>query len=132
MIISAYQINNVMRVYRDQLNQSRISNKQKNTNALSSDKVSISADARKKSIIDKTASNIIERITQSESHDDAEKTEFSEIDDEYDSNPAKNKKRSTELIFKAIDENGETLNSLSIEDSNFLSYKLKKISEQSR
>jgi hypothetical protein len=34
------------------------------------------------------------------------------------------------LIFKEIDENGETINSLSIEDSNFLTNKLKEITEE--
>ncbi len=34
------------------------------------------------------------------------------------------------LIFKEIDENGETINSLSIEDSIFLTNKLKEITEE--
>jgi len=35
----------------------------------------------------------------------------------------------TDLIFKVIDKNGETINSLSIEDSEFLRYKLEEIAK---
>ncbi len=124
MIISACQVNNVMRVYGDQLRQSRISNKQKNTNAHSPDRVSISADARRKSIIDRTASNIADRITQYGPHDNVEKEVFEEHENKYSKNLAKSKNRPNELIFKEIDDNGETIHSLSIKDSNFSSYKL--------
>ena len=52
MLISAYQVNNVLRVYGDQLRQSSISNRPRSSDAGSPDKISISENARRKTIID--------------------------------------------------------------------------------
>ena len=73
MIISAYQINNVLRVYGEQLRRGRISKRQRSTDTKGPDKISISANARRETIIDGITSNIIERITQFEPHGNVEK-----------------------------------------------------------
>ena len=125
MIISAYQVNNVLRVYGDQLRQGRISNRPKNANTPSPDKVSISEGARRKSIGDMIASNIVDKITQHGPKDNLEK-----LENEYGNNLTIAKESPAELLFKEIDKNGETINSLSIEDSEFLSYKLTEIARK--
>ena len=66
--ITAYQINNVLRVYGEQLRRGRISNRKNPTGTNSPDQISISAKARRKSIVDDITSNIVERITQPEPH----------------------------------------------------------------
>ncbi len=40
------------------------------------------------------------------------------------------RKSSNDLIFKVIDESGETINSLSIEDSKLIRYKLEEITKK--
>ena len=73
MVITAYQINNVLRVYGDQLRRGRISNRQSAIDTNAPDKISISTRARRETIIDDMTSNIIERITQFEPHGNVEK-----------------------------------------------------------
>ena len=129
MVITPYQINNVLRVYGTQLRQNRASNRSKDSNTRSPDRISISADAKRKAIIGKIASDIVDKISQYGPHDSVEKEVFKKLEDEYGVNLAVTRKNPNDLIFKVIDENGETINSLSIEDSMFLRYKLEEITK---
>jgi len=130
MMITAYQVNNVLRVYGDQLRQGRVSGRPKNTNAGLPDRISISTKARRQTIIDNITANIVDKITQYGPYDKVEKEVFEKLENEYGGHLTIAGDNSNELIFKEIDENGETINSLSVEDSNFLSNKLKKITEE--
>ena len=123
--ITPYQINNVLRVYGEQLRRGRISNRYKDTDTNSSDKISISAKARRESIADDITSNIIKRITQSENNDNVENTVSKALKSEHQKSLFNNDVRRNEFIFKEIEGNDETINSISIEDSNFLTNKLK-------
>ena len=119
MVISAHHINNVLRVYGDQLRQSMISDRSECTDTNTSERISISAKTRQETILDDIISNIIERITQSVPHDNIEKEVFKKLKSEHGNPLAINEDRHNKIIFKEIDENGETINSLSIEDSKF-------------
>jgi hypothetical protein len=123
--ITAYQINNVLRVYGEQLRRGRISNRMRSTDINLPDKISISAKARRESIADDITSNIIEKITQSELDDNVENTVFKIFESERGKSSNINESRHNELTFKEIEGNGETINSISFEDSNFLTNKLK-------
>jgi len=124
MVISTHQVNNVLRVFGDQLRQSMISNWQEDTDTNTPDRISISAKARRETIIDDITSNIIERITQFGPHDNVEKEVFKKLESEHGKPLAISEGCHNELIFKEIDGNSETINSLSIEDSKFLTNKL--------
>jgi hypothetical protein len=124
MVISAHHINNVLRVYGEQLRQSMISNRPKSTDTNTPERISISAKTRRETIIDNIISNIIERITQFATHDNVEKEVFKKLECKYGNHVITNKDHHNKLIFKEIDGNGETINSLSIEDSKFLTNKL--------
>ena len=130
MVLSAYHVNNVLRVYGDQLRQSKISSRLKNVNSASSDRISISSNARRKTIIDNITSNIIDKITQFGPQATVEKQVFEKLENEYGGHLAVSGDTPNELIFKEINEHGETINSLSIEDSNFLTNKLKEITKE--
>jgi len=130
MVISAYQVNNVLRVYGDQLRHNRISSKSKNASVPQSDKINISAEAKRQAVVEKVSSDIIEKITQYGPQDNIEEEVFQKLENEYGANLAITKNSPTDLIFKVIDENGETINSLSVEDSKFLRYKLKEITKE--
>jgi hypothetical protein len=131
MVISAYQVNNVLRVYGDQLCQGMTSNRAGGTDTNAPDRISISTKTRRKTIIDDIISNIIERITQFGPHDIVEKELFKRLESEHGQPLALNEDRHNKLIFKEIDGNGETINSLSIENSKFLKDKLLVISKKS-
>ena len=131
MVISAYQVNNVLRVYGDQLRQRMTSNRAGGTDTNLPDRISISTKTRRKTIIDDIISNIIERITQFGPHDIVEKELFKRLKSEHGQPLAINEDRHNKLIFKEIDGNGETINSLSIENSKFLKDKLLVISKES-
>ena len=124
MVISEHHINNVLRVYGDQLRQSMISDRSECTDANTPERISISAKSRRETIIDDIISNIIERITQFGPHDNVEKEVFKKLRSEHENPLVIDEDRHNKLIFKEIDENGETINSLSIENSRFLSNKL--------
>jgi hypothetical protein len=131
VVITPYQINNVLRVYGTQLRQNnKVSVRSKNGDTRSPDKISISAEAKRKAIVNKVTSNIIDKITQYGPNDSVEKEVFKKLEHEYGANLAVTKKSSNDLIFKVIDESGETINSLSIEDSKLIRYKLEKITKE--
>ncbi len=129
MVIPLYQVNNVLRVYGDQLRQNRTLNKPKVENSRQPDTINISSEAKRKVIVDKVSSEIVGRITKYGPNDDVEKKIFEKLENEYGAHLEVTDKGPSNLIFKVIDDDGETINSLSIEDSKFLQYSLKNITK---
>jgi hypothetical protein len=74
----------------------------------SPDRINISDKAKRKAIVNKIAKN---------------------LENEYGVQLDITRKSPNDLLFKIIDENGETLNSLSIENSEFLRYKLEEVNK---
>jgi hypothetical protein len=130
MVISSYHVNNVLRVYADQLRQSRTSNRTENAKVASPDKISISDKVKQRVVVNKIASDILERLTNFGSQEKVEEEVSNNIEDEYRVQLDITRKSPNDLIFKVIDEKGETLNSLSIENSEFLRYKLEKVGKK--
>lgn len=130
MVISAYQVNNVLRVYGGQLRQSMVSDRPEGTDPKAPDRISISERFRRSTILEDITSNFIERLTQSGYHDNVEKGIFKKIECEQKKPLAIDEDRHNELIFKEIDGNSETINLLSIEDSKFLMNKLTVITQK--
>jgi hypothetical protein len=131
MVITPYQVNNVLRVYGDQLRHNKsASSRWKGDNPDSSDKINISVAGKRKVLIDKISSEIVNKISQYGPHENVEKEVFKKLEDEYGAHLAIDSKSPADLVFKVIDEDGETMNSLSIEDSKFLRYKLEEITKE--
>jgi len=130
MVISAYQVNNVLRVYKGQLRQGKMFSRTDTQDKPLQDRINISSEAKKKVIMDKIASDALERITVNGPHEVVGKKAYEKLEDEYGSHLSITKGISNEILFKEIDENGETIHSLSLEDSKFLSHKLKEISKE--
>jgi len=130
MPISPHQLNNVLRVYGDQLCQTRISKQPAGADAGEPQRIGISAKTRREAIIDGIASNIIKRITQSKSHDKPAAAVFENLENEHGKPASIHKDRRSKLIFKEIDGNAETINSLSFEDSTFITHKLRNITNK--
>ncbi len=130
MPISPHQINKVLRVYGDQLCQSRSSNQSEANDAKAPEKISISTKTRRETIIDGITANIIERITQPGLYNNVEKSAAEKLESEHGKPLGINEHRHNKLIFKEIDGNAETINSLSLEDSKFLTNKLMVITKE--
>jgi hypothetical protein len=130
MVISSYQVNNVLRVYGDQLRQGRAARKISDTSHSSEDRLEISAGAKRKALIDRIASKIVDRILQDGPHDEVEKEVFKKLQDEYGAPLTVSPEETKGFVFRVIDEKGDALHSLSIEDSNFLTQKLKEITKE--
>lgn len=135
MVISAYQVNNVLRVYGDQLRQGKIAQRPKAAGpGREPDQVNISSTARKQAMIDKIATNVLERVTRFEPEKPGvdgeaslEASVFERLKQKVGRDLAVAKSDSSEFIFKEIGEDGETTRSLSIKDSEFLTSELKQI-----
>jgi hypothetical protein len=120
MSISPHQVNNVLRVYGDQLCHSRTPGRPEAVNAGEPERITISAKAWRETIIEVMTSNIIQRITQTGPDDTVERETFKKLECEDPIPLAVNAMGHNRLLFKKIDGNAETVNSLSIEDSEFL------------
>jgi len=130
MSLSVYQVNNVLRVYKDQLRQGKTMNRSLDQGKPSPDKISISSEARRKSMVDKIVSDIAQRITQNGPQEGIDEEVIKQLEDEFGTQLDISKDGLTDLVFKTIDESGETINSLSIEDSKFLAHKLQNIAKE--
>ena len=127
MYIPSYQIHNVLKVYSKQVSQSRILERQNGIDQKPSvDKINISAEGKRKVIIDKVASDIVDRITQfgpedKVGHDIANRLE-DEIGQPMESG-TENRKKEIDFVYNVIDDqNNKTTNTISVENSNFLAY----------
>lgn len=130
MNITTYQIHNVLRAYGKQLSRSKQLQHNKGDALLRrSDRISLSVQARRKAIIDRVTSDIINRIINDGPHYEMEQEAFGQLEDEYGGSLSVNNEDS-ELVFKVIDkEKGEVTKTLSIEDSNFLKDRLEEITK---
>ena len=130
MTVSTYQVHNVLRAYGKQLSQSRrLPHKKGIEEPKRADRISISAQARRKAVIEKVTSDIINRIIHGGPGDHMEQEVFKQLEDEY-GNGLCVEKGGSELVFKVIDkENGEVTKTLSIKDSEFLKDRLEEITK---
>ena len=130
MVISSYQVNNVLRVYGDQLRQGKASKRVAESQHSAPDRIDISGGAKRKVLVDRIASKIVDRILNEGPHDEVEKQVFKKLQDEYGAPLSVSPEEAAGFFFKVIDEKGEALHSLSIEDSSFLTQKLKEITTE--
>ncbi len=122
MQIPSYQIQNVLKVYSRQLSQGKIPGKNNiaNANKISADSVTISPEGKRQAIIDKVASNIVDRIIKEGPKEKTQEKITSQIEKE----PGKNinfTKEKNQFTYTKIDENNQKIiHTLSVEDSKFL------------
>jgi len=122
MQIPSYQIQNVLKVYSRQLSQGKIQGKNKfaNANEISSDSVSISPEGKRQAIIDKVASNIVERIITECPKETTQVKITGQIKKKVGRNINFTKEKN-QFTYTKIDENNQkTIHTLSVEDSKFI------------
>ena len=130
MVLSIHQVDNVLKVYKNQLRQGKTPQRGSGNARPLPDRISISGEAKRKIIEEKIAADIASRITQNGSQKSHEKEVHTQLENAYDSQLGAPGNGSSDLIFKSIDEDGETIKSISIEDSEILAHKLQDIARE--
>jgi len=130
MAVTTYHVHNILRAYSKQLSRGNgIADKPGIGGQNPPDQVAISVKARRKAVIEKVTSDIVDRIIHQ-----APPTDTDEKISRRDQNRSKKSlpvsKDDSELIFKVIDkEKGEVTKTMSIGDSEFLKDELEEISK---
>jgi hypothetical protein len=133
MHIPSYQIQNVLKVYSKQLSQQKFlaKNKTLQQNTMSADSVTISSKGKRQAIIEKVASNIIDRITMEGPQEPVEENIASQIEKELGKKINFTNKKENKFTYTYIDENDQKVTkSLSIEDSDFVMKRMTELAKQ--
>ena len=131
MQITSYHVSNILKAYGKQLSLSRRGPKHKELSPVNrSESITISGEAKRKSVIEKVTEDIVDRIVHSGPQNAMEREAFQELENEFGKELATEELGNMELVFKVIDrENGEELKTLSLEDSNVLKTRLAEITK---
>ena len=132
MYIPSYQIHNVLKVYSRQVSQSRIIERQKNLgDSQAVDRINISTEGKRKVIIEKVASDIVDRITRFGPQDNIDHTIMSQLQDELGQEIEFNNTNDSEFVYNTIDNNNnKQTNTLSVNGSSFLVERLQRIAQE--
>ena len=134
MQIPSYQIDNVLKVYSKQVSRGKILERQKSLNNVSkpsADKITISSEGKRESIINKVAADIVERITNYGPQNDIDRNITEQLEKELGGKLTYGKEGSGQFVYNAIDENNQkTQNTLSVEDTDFVTKRLEEIAKE--
>ncbi|MDP3030373.1 MAG: DVU0524 family FlgM-associated protein [Deltaproteobacteria bacterium] len=132
MTITNYHIQNVIRAYGQQISRTHNLNKVQRTEEQEQlDRISISAEAKKRQVIKDVASEVIDRLTHKQNWSGFEREILNKLSQEY-GRPLDIQKEETgsNIIFKVIDEEDrEVVKCLSFEDSEYLQKRLFELTE---
>lgn len=134
MQIPSYQIQNVLKVYSKQLTQGKLLAKSKaagSGGSSTADSVTISAKGKRQAIIDKVATNIVNRITTEGPNEHLEEKIAEQIQKEVGKkiNFARNNENS--FTYTHVDENNEkATKTLSVEDSEFIMKRMTELAKK--
>ncbi|NDY73849.1 hypothetical protein DO021_18970 [Desulfobacter hydrogenophilus] len=134
MQIPSYQIQNVLKVYSRQFSQGKLLGKNKfsDANKVSADSVNISSEGKRQAIIDRVASNIVDKII-TEGPNENEKDEAhitnqieKELGKKIDFTQGRN-----QFTYSSVDENNnKVVQTLSVEDSKFIVERMTELARQ--
>lgn len=139
MYIPSYHMHNVLNVYSRQLAQNKNSARpsRDTTPAATQDTISISAEARRQSVIEKVTGEIIDRITQFGPQEEIDHEIVNKLKDELESQgrPMESERtpgnNSSDFVFNQIDgADNKTTNSLAIDASTLFLNRLEEVTKQ--
>ena len=132
MEIPTYQIHKVMKVYTRQLSQSKMLEKQKAVAGKSSmDKINISAEGKRQAIIEKVASDVVERITSFGPKDEFDQEIVDKLEQEIGGKVEFKQSKSSTFVFNVIDsDNNKKTNTVSVKDSEYLLNRLEQLTKE--
>jgi hypothetical protein len=129
MNIPAYQIHNVLKVYTRQLSENRGLSRQNHFfQQPSTDRIKLSVEGKRRSIIEKVATGIVDRITHFGPQDDIDYEILDQLQNEIGKDIDFNMPRETQFIFNVIDRhNKKQTHTLSVEDTSYLIKRLEEL-----
>jgi hypothetical protein len=131
MLVSSYQIHNVLNVYSKQLSQDRNTRNLKPKNGKQPpDQINLSTEGKRKAIVERVAQDILNKISHYGTNSEVE-TQEQDLSRERAKNvPDSDNKQETGFIFNVIDElNKKTTTALSVKDTNFLIDRLEQLAK---
>jgi hypothetical protein len=136
MHVPSYQINNVLKVYSKQVSQNKALNRQKDLgldNAPTHDKISLSTEGKRKAVIDKVASDIINRLTTTDSSGTKETEVAAQVRQEKGQDPEVDRKKNGRFVYNYIGEDNEkTTSTLSVGDGGMQGQRIKSLVDHYR
>jgi hypothetical protein len=132
MYISDYQIHNVLKVYSKQLTRTQTNDSEKAVDTASkTDKINLSAEGKRRAIIDKVAKDIVSRIMQFGPKEKVDHEIVSRLKDEFGENVDFDSEKANNFVFNVIDGNNEKkMSTLEVEDSRFLVNRLEQLAKK--
>ncbi len=132
MQIPSYQIQNVLKVYSKQLSQGKMLSRSKFgvDNKVSADSVTISSEGKRQAIIEKVATNIVDKIITEGPKEENEAQIAEQIEKELGKKIDFTKGK-TQFTYTTIDaENNKSTQTLSVEDSQFVVKRMTELARQ--
>jgi hypothetical protein len=131
MLVSSYQIHNVLNVYSKQLSQDRNAQKLKPENENQPpDQINLSTEGKRKAIIERVAQDILNKISRYGTKSEMRTQEQDLSRENAKSVTDSDKKKETGFVFNVIDElNKKTKTALSVKDTKFLIDRLEQLAK---
>ena len=126
MIVSSYQIHNVLNVYSKQLTQDRGAQKEKTGNKKPlSDQINLSTEGKRKATIEKVAKDILSKISHYGADNEIKAKTLDRPQGDLKKHSEPEAKEDTTFVFNVIDDlNKKTKTALSVKDKSFLMNRL--------
>jgi hypothetical protein len=133
MIISNYQIHNVLKVYTSQLSKGRAAERQKTSTRKSlSDALSISSPSKKQGLIDRVSADIVDRITRKDAQEDIDREMVDRLPDEVKDDCEANGDQKRQFIYNVLTgDAGKVTKAISVDGSDFLIDRLEQLAGES-
>ena len=131
MLVSSYQIHNVLNVYSKQLSQDRNARKLKPDNEKQPpDQINLSSEGKRKAIIERVAQDILNKISRYGTKNEGKTQEKDLYRKNAKSVTDSDNKKETGFVFNVIDElNKKTTTALSVKDTKFLIDRLEQLAK---
>lgn len=133
MYISDYQIQNVLKVYSKQLTRNKtksVGSENGMEETPKADKINLSAEGKRRAIVDKVAADIVNRIMQFGPREAVDHEVVSQLNDEMRRDVDINDDKEKSFVFNVIDGNEKKTSTLEVDDSRFLVNRLEQLAKK--
>ena len=133
MQIPSYQMHNVLKVYSRQLSENKHQHQTRSAGrkAAEGDRITISAEGKRKAIIDKVTADVVDRITRFGPREDVDHEVLKRLRNEADPDAESSEADTGQFVFNVIgtDDQKQT-SSLPLETSDFLTQRLEELAKE--
>jgi hypothetical protein len=133
MQIPSYQMHNVLKVYSRQLSENKPQPQTRSSGRKTGegDRITISAEGKRKAIIDRVAADVVDRITRYGPREDLDHEVLNRLRIEAGSEAESSPADSGQFVFNVIgDDDRKQTSSLPLETSDFLTQRLEELAKE--